>query len=124
MSIARYKLIRKKPLTVERTSPGEWVTGRWVEGAPSTFTIQGHYYPLTASEKVALPEAFRSRSTYKLHSTSELYSVREKNAQSADKVQINNEWYEVQEADHFSMGVRDHFEYLLVRFEQSAGGTD
>lgn len=124
MSIARYKLIRKKPLVVKRTSPGEWVNGRWVEGTLTNLTVQGHYYPLTASEKVSLPEAFRSQSTYKMHSASELYSVREKNGQSPDKVQIKDDWYEVQEADHFSMGVRDHYEYLLVRVEQSAGGTD
>lgn len=123
MSIARYKLIKKKPLTVERTLPGAWVNGRWVEGSLESFEIQGHYYPLTANQKMSLPEAFRSKSTYKMHSTTELYSVREKNSQSADKVLIKEDWYEVQEADHFSMGIRDHWEFLLVRFEQSAGGV-
>lgn len=123
MSIARYKLIRKKPLLVERSEPGTRVDGRWVEGVVSTFEIQGHYYPLTNAEKLALPESFRSKSTYKMHSTTELFSVREKNSQSADKVLIKDEWLEVQEADHFNMGVRDHYEYLLVRFEHSAGGV-
>lgn len=123
MSIARYKLIRKKPLTVERSNPGERVNGRWVEGELSTFVIQGHYWPLTAAEKIAMTEAMRSKSTFKLHSITELYSVREYESRSADKVLINGDWYEVQEADPFSMGIRDHYEYLLVRFEQSAGGV-
>ncbi len=123
MSIARYTLIKKKPLEVTRTVPGEWINGRWVEGSTSNLTIQGHYFPLTANEKVALPDAFRSKSTYRLHSVTELYSVREKNGQSPDKVSINDNLYEVQEADHFSMGIRDHWEYLLTREEQSAGGT-
>lgn len=124
MSIARYKLIKKKPLTVYRTTPGSYVNGRWVEGVPEEqLTIQGHYYPLAANEKRMLPEHFRSRSTYKLHSTTELYSVREGQSQSPDKVLLEGYLYEVQEADPYSMGVRDHWEYLLVREEQSAGGT-
>jgi hypothetical protein len=123
MSIARYKLIRKKPLTVERTLPGAFVNGRWVEGELSTLEIKGHYYPLTANEKLTLPESFRSKSTFKLHSVTELYSVREKDSQSSDKVLIKDNWFEVQEADPFFMGIQDHYEYLLVRIEQSAGGV-
>ena len=94
-----------------------------MEGAEEEFTIKGHYWPLTASEKLALPESLRTKSTYRLHSTTELYSVREKFSQSADKVLIDGYLYEVQEADHFSMGIRDHWEFLLIREEQSAGGT-
>jgi len=123
MSIARYKLIRKKTLTAYRTNAGQRVNGRWVEGIEYPFDFKGHYYPLTANEKLMLPDAFRSKSTYKLHSTTELYSVREGGAQSADRILILGSLYEVQEADHFSMGVRDHFEYLLVRVEQTAGAT-
>lgn len=125
MSKASYKLIKQKPLIVHRTSPGEWVNGRWVEGdtPQEPFTIKGHYWPTTANEKLRLPEAFRSTSTYKLHSLTELYSVREADSQSADKVEIKGVLYEVQEADHFDMGVKDHWEYLLVRKEQSAGGV-
>lgn len=123
MSIARYKLIRKKPLTVRRTVPGQYVNGRWIEGEASTFEILGHYYPLSAQEKLTLPESFRSKSMFKMHSISELYSVREAQAQSADSVFLNGYWYEVQQADLYSMGVRDHYEYLLIREEQSAGGT-
>jgi hypothetical protein len=123
MSIARYKLIRKKPLTVERTLPGAFVNGRWLEGELSTLEIKGHYYPLTANEKSTLPESFRSKSTLKLHSVTELYSVREKDSQSSDKVLIKDNWFEVQEADPFFMGIQYHYEYLLVRIEQSAGGV-
>ncbi len=94
-----------------------------MEGVTSEFTIQGHYYPLTANEKVMLPESFRSKSTFKLHSITQLFSVREAESQSEDKVAINGSLYEVQEADHFSMGVSDHYEYLLVRQEQSAGSN-
>lgn len=123
MSIARYGLIRRQPFTVKRTSAGGYVDGRWVEGTESTFEVKAIWYPLKGNEKMMLPDAFRSKYTIKIQSLAELYSLREKDSSQPDQIFIDNYWFEIQERDKYSMRVVDHYEYLAVRVEQSAGGV-
>lgn len=122
MSIARYSLIRRQPFTAYRKEAGSYVNGRWVEGEESSFTVQAIWYPLKGSEKQMLPDAFRSLYTIKIQSTTELYSIREKDSSTADQIEIDGHRFEIQERDKYSMRVVDHYEYLAVRLEESAGG--
>lgn len=122
MSIARYSLIRRQPFTVKRFEQGSYVNGRWVEGGESEFEVKAIWYPLKGSEKQMLPDAFRSKYTIKIQATTELYSIREADSTNADQIFIDGYWFEIQERDKYSMRVVDHYEYLAVRTEQSAGG--
>jgi len=124
MSIARYKLVGYKPLTVYRKTVGQYVNGRWVEGTESTITIKGNWQPIKGYDKMMLPESFRSKYTIKLSTTFELYSIIEGSAQQEpDEVEIDGFRFEVQEKEHYSMGVVDHFEYTLTKKEISAGAS-
>lgn len=123
---SRYNLIKKKPYKVRRITSGggaDRITGYPVEEKFDEFMIEGHQYPLDDYRKSLLPASIRSRGARRLHTEIEcrLRSVEEYSQAQADRVQINGLWYEVQNVEDFDMGVLDHFEYLLVRIEVSAG---
>lgn len=122
---AGYRLIKTKPLVVHRSPEGEWIKGRWAEeSSEQLFTVDGHYYPLTANRKMMLPEASRTKSSYSMQCVAKLRTVDEGNNKTADKVEINGELYEVQSVEHFDIGNCQHYEYLLIRKEKSAGSTE
>jgi len=49
--------------------------------------------------------------------------MEEESSQNPDKVQIDGIWFSVLKRKEYQMGVRDHYEFVLIREEQSAGGT-
>lgn len=122
MTIARYGLIRLKPFRVLRTSAGDWVDGYWVDGEETEVEVQALWYNMKGYELAMRPEAFRSIATIKVQTIEPLNSIREADSTKPDKIYVDGYWYEIHERDKFSMGVRDHYEQVAVRLEQSAGG--
>lgn len=121
----KLRLTHRLPFTVERNEPGyrDPLTGRYIEGALNTFTIQGNQQPLPGNERVMLPEADRSKDYRKLFTATFLYTVDEANQRTPDKVIIDGVAFSVHQRKEYQMGVLDHYEYQLRREEQSAGGT-
>lgn len=121
----KLKLTHRKAFDVERTVPGsrDPVTGDWIEGSVSTIQVKGNEQPLPGYELQHFPDSFRSKDVRKFFSLTFLNSVEEGSQQSPDKIIIDGVKFEVQKRKSYQMGVRNHFEYTLVREEQSAGGT-
>ena len=67
----------RKTYTVTRVAAGDYVDGKWVEGATSTFTIQASLQPAKPKEMEMLPEGRRNQETYKLYSDTQLRTVEE-----------------------------------------------
>src|SRR5690554_1992870 len=124
MTIMKLRLTGRKTFQAKRTSPGYYDNyGNWVEGAEETFEVKGNQQPLPGDEIVMVPESFRSRDVRKFFSITRMNSMEEESSQNPDKVQIDGIWFSVLKRKEYQMGVRDHYEYTLVREEQSAGGT-
>lgn len=123
-STMHLRLTGRKPFTAYRTQPGYYDDyGDWVEGAEETFTVYGNEQPYPGDEIVMVPESFRSKDLRKFFSVTRLNSMEEESAQNPDKVEIRGVKFSVLKREEYQMGVRDHYEYSLVREEQSAGGT-
>lgn len=124
MTIMRLRLTGRKSFPAKRTMPGHYDEyGQWVEGEEEEFEVKGNEQPLPGDEMLMLPDSFRSRDIRKFFSITRLNSMEEEDGINPDKVQINGVWFSVLKRAEFQMGVRDHYEYTLVREEQSAGGT-
>jgi len=124
MTIMKLRLTGRKTFQAKRTSPGDYDNyGNWIEGAEETFEVKGNQQPLPGDEIVMVPEAFRSRDVRKFFSITRLNSMEEESSQNPDKVQIDGIWFSVLKRKEYQMGVRDHYEFVLIREEQSAGGT-
>lgn len=123
----RLHLTHQKSFPVKRVKEGsrDPETGRWEEGGvDSSFTsTMGNEQPLPGYEKQMLPESFRSRDVRKFFSLDFLNSIEEADQQTPDEVTIDGYQFEVTNRRSYHMGVRDHYEYVLTRVEQSAGGV-
>lgn len=97
-------------------------TGRWIEGAEETLEVRGNEQPLSSYEKQMLPDALRTRDTRFFISSTFLNTLDEADGQSPDELLIEGYRYQVFARESFQMRIRKHYEYKLVRVEQSAGG--
>lgn len=113
-----------KPFTVYRKTAGyrDPDTGRWVEGGEQELEVRGNEQPITGYEKQMLPEAFRTKDSRFFISSVFLNTLDEATGQEPDEILIEGNRYEVFERESFQMRIRKHYEYKLVRVEQSAGG--
>lgn len=123
MSRAMFSLVGYKQFTAIRPAQGhrDPQTGDWVQGEPQQFTIRANEGPLPGQEKLLLPESVRTSDSRKLMSRDLLRTTQEYNSQKADRVIIDGFEFEVHSVKKYTMGVRDHYEYAVVRAEQSAG---
>lgn len=104
----------RKPVTVHRTEPGQFVDGIWVEGAPSSFTIRASVHPAEGKDLEVLPEGKRSRGAYRLVTDAELFEL-EEGSRNADQVELFGERYEVTRKQAWQNGVLPNFQYLVTK---------
>ena len=69
--------------------------GNWVDGAITTTNIEAVVQSLTADERLALPEAIRSRETIKFHTKTEIKTADATLGTTADKVLYQGREWEV-----------------------------
>lgn len=83
--------------TVERfgTGAGAYVDGRWVEAAPSTFTIQASIQPLDERRTFNLPEGIRQSVTLRCYTLTPLLADDQETGRQGDRITIDGELYEV-----------------------------
>lgn len=83
-------------VTLKRKSAGSRdVNGNWVDGTLTTSTFSAVIQSLTADERLALPEAVRSKETIKLHTITELLTSNEALSIDADIVAYNGSEYSI-----------------------------
>lgn len=117
------KLTGRKTFNVLRSVPGAYVNGIWVPGSTSTITVKGNEQPLPGQEVMMLPDSFRSKDLRKFFTLTFLNSIEDGQGIVPDKVEIEGVYFEVHKRKRYQMGPRNHYECVLIREEQSAGGT-
>jgi len=69
--------------------------GYWITPAPTETTIQVVAQSLTADERLALPEAVRTKETFKFHTTTELKTSDEVLQTNADIIVFGGDEWEI-----------------------------
>lgn len=62
-----YRLIKFSNITIYRKTQGSYVSGKWVEGAETSFDVQAKVMPAKDTELMILPESERNKSWLILH---------------------------------------------------------
>jgi len=118
----KLSLVGRRTYTVTPYSGG-YVNGRWEQVAGTPFEVAGNEQPSGPQELQMLPDSFRSKDVRLFMSTSNLKIINEGSGGVADKITIDGEQFNIQKKKSYQMGPRQHYEYIIVREEQSAGGT-
>lgn len=108
-------------LSVSRKAPGDYVQGKWVDGAESTFPIQCTYQPARGAELQTLPEGRRIEVNYKIYTATQLRTADQKDKTVPDRVTgPDNNIYEVIDGGNYQNGLINHYKYFLVRAKEEA----
>lgn len=84
-------------VVLHRFASGTYTAGIYVPGAETLSTIRGSVQPLTTDELLLLPEGQRSRGSFKVYTSTELFTARESGKRKADQLDIRGVLYEVQD---------------------------
>lgn len=92
--------------TLKRKSAGSRdANGNWIDGTLTTSTFSAVVQSLTADERLALPEAVRSKETIKLHTITELLTANEALLIDADIITVRGyNWSINQVFDRLDIG--------------------
>lgn len=119
----RLRLVGRRVYTVTRKEPSGYVDGTWQDGLESTFEVKGHEQPSSPLHLQMLPDSFRTKDVRLFMATSDLNTLEEGEGQEADKVSIEGKNFVPHKKSSYQMGPVQHYEYIVVREEQSAGGV-
>ena len=76
-----------------KTTGSRDANGNWVDGTTTTINISAVVQSLTANERLALPEAVRTKETIKIHTQTELLTADEAAQIDADVVVYQGKSY-------------------------------
>jgi len=82
-------------VTLKRYTAGVHVAGTWVDGTPSTSTIQASIQPAKESEYLRLPEGARTRGAVSVFSEDEVVAGNESTGIVPDEVTYQSEQWEI-----------------------------
>lgn len=102
---------------IERSTAGAWDDdGIWQSsGSTTQIDFIGSIQPMSPDELVILPEGIRERESLRVLTVTELFTENEKDKIPADVIIYQNERYQVQKVDRFSMGLLDHTDAIMTR---------
>ena len=109
-------MIPRMPLTVKRTTGGEFVDGIWVPGAETEFTARYSVQPTSPDDMAMLPEGRRDRQAFTLFGSTALRKATDEG--NADRVLIYGEWYEVNAHQPWRNGLIPHERMVATRLEE------
>ena len=118
----KLSLVGRRTYTVIPYSGG-YVNGRWEQVAGTPFEVMGNEQPSGPQEIQMLPDSFRSKDVRLFMTTTNLRTVQESDGKNPDKVTIDGVRFDVHKKKSYQMGPRQHYELIIVREEQSTGGT-
>lgn len=108
----------RRPHTVKRRLQGQYLNGKWQEGAEQTITIQASVQPLNEQEVQSLPEGRRSGKAYKVFTDTELYEADQETAgqaaRNADIIVIGGKDFEIVRVLPHLAGVLSHYKCYAV----------
>jgi len=88
--------------------------GIWITPVPTETTIQVVAQSLTADERLALPEAVRTKETFKFHTKTELRTADEDTQTNADIIVYNDEEWEVSSV-HNRKNLGNYFKAIGIK---------
>jgi len=108
----------RKPYTIIRRAPGQYVHGIWQEGAAQEIVIEASVQPLNEQEVQTLPEGKRSGKAFKLFTGTELYEADQEtesqDGRSADHIVIGGKAYEILRVLPYQAGLINHYKCYAV----------
>lgn len=88
------------------------VKGRWTDGAEAAFQFTASVQPLKGNELLTLPEGLREKETYKLYTSTQLFTARENDDKKPDKVQIFGKTFEIIKVEIWQNKVIPHYKAI------------
>lgn len=110
-------------LSVSRYPAGAYVDGQWTAGTPTTLTVIAVVQPMTARERLLLPESVRSRAAVKLYTDAAMTPADETTQRTGDRFSWDGRTWEVFETAHQAAGTLAHYKSgaVLVDLAAEAG---
>lgn len=105
----------RKPLTVTREQPGQYVDGVWQPGTSATLTVNASVQPTTPDEMQMLPEGERDRQAFTLYSDTELLVSNDNTQQPSDRVQIDGATYKASARAPWQNSIIPHHRTVVVK---------
>lgn len=106
----------RKPYTVNRTAPGSYVGGEWVNGAASTVAILASIQPVSDQDLVNLPAGTRSSDVVKIYTNTVLYTVEDQGTnQQPDRITWDGAVYEITSKSVRQMDVINHYRFWATK---------
>lgn len=109
----------RKPQQILRTTPGQYVDGKWVDGAPAPMTILASVQPVTAEDQIVMPAGKRLSDYVKLYTSTELYPLSEQDKKQPDRLIWRGKEYECIEVGVRQMDVISHWKCIFSLVQQS-----
>jgi hypothetical protein len=109
-------LFKSAEIPVKRPSAGDYINGRWKEGAnPEYFTVFGSIQPDSGETVQSLLEGKRVSSIYRIFTDVKLQEADPLNKVTGDIVKINGQDYEVIQVQSWQNGLIPHYESVVIR---------
>jgi hypothetical protein len=101
-----------------QSSSGTWVKGRWVEASsPTVITIRASVQKMDAKETELLPEAYRTKMSYRVYTETELFPVSNTGAKNCDYISIDGSLYDIISVEKWTQ-IFPHYKCIAVRREE------
>lgn len=112
----------RKPYTITRYAPGQYVDGDWQDGENTTLTVLASVQPLNMKEVDALPEGKRNSAAIKIYSDTELQpaeqATADREAVSADRISYLGSQWEITACTPHQAGVIPHYKSYAVKLTE------
>jgi hypothetical protein len=104
----------RKDILIRRLT-GQYVDGKWIDNAPSEFTIKGSLQPLNGIELRLLPENRREVASYRIYTDTELFTGAKGSSQSPDRAVLSDGQYEVVRVEPWQNGLVSHYKIFISK---------
>lgn len=105
----------RRPLTVTREQPGQYVDGIWQPGTSETLTARCSVQPIGVNDMDLLPEGRRDRQAFALYGKTELRMADDNAETNADRVEIDGAMFEVVHVELWKNGIINHCRALVTK---------
>lgn len=106
-------MIPRLPLIGKRFAAGTTEKGRYTEGSDSAINFTASVQPLRPNELAALPEGKRENAQFKLFTDFVLKTIDAINKTSADRVEIDSEFYEVISVEKWGNNIIPYYKAVV-----------
>lgn len=107
----------RKLVTGNRSQPGSYVDGVWVNGTTEPISFYSSVQPAPAEDLETLPEARRTSEAYNLFTCSELFPTSKERDAESDTVDLFGRDFEVVSVSKWQNNVINHYKALVVKVD-------